>query len=35
VRFVPLDELDALSIHPSMRLRIDHALGDRAEVYVG
>jgi ADP-ribose pyrophosphatase YjhB (NUDIX family) len=35
VRFVPLDELDGLNIHPSMRLRIDHALGDRAEVYVG
>jgi hypothetical protein len=35
VRYVPLDQLDALNIHPSMRLRIDHSLSDRTEVYVG
>jgi arginase family enzyme len=35
VRFVTLDELDELNIHPSMRLRIKHALDDRSEVYVG
>ena len=36
VGFVAVDRLDALSIHPSMRLRIDHGLdSSRSEVYVG
>lgn len=36
VRWVPLEELDVLNIHPSMRLRIDHALDpSRTEPYLG
>lgn len=36
VRWVPLDELDSLTIHPSMRLRIDHGLdGSRTKPYIG
>jgi len=29
------DQLDALSIHPSMRLRIDHYLEKRSQPYIG
>ncbi|MFJ6529604.1 NUDIX hydrolase [Streptomyces longwoodensis] len=35
VAFVAPDKLDELSIHPSMRLRIEHGLSDRAEPYIG
>jgi ADP-ribose pyrophosphatase YjhB (NUDIX family) len=35
VRWVARDELDALPIHPSMRLRIDHGYERRAEPYIG
>lgn len=33
VRWVPLTELESLNIHPSIRLRIEHGLADRAEPY--
>ena len=33
VRWVDQAELDALDIHPSIRLRIEHGLADRAEPY--
>jgi ADP-ribose pyrophosphatase YjhB (NUDIX family) len=35
VRFVPVDQLDELDIHPSMRLRIEHGLAERATPYIG
>ena len=35
VRWVSRADLDALPIHPSMRLRIDHGYGMRADPYVG
>ncbi|MGH3994184.1 MAG: NUDIX hydrolase [Pseudonocardiaceae bacterium] len=35
VRWVPRDQLDALDIHPSMRLRIDHGYQHQAEPYIG
>lgn len=35
VRWVSPSDLDDLTIHPSMRLRIDHGLSDRTEPYVG
>jgi ADP-ribose pyrophosphatase YjhB (NUDIX family) len=35
VRFVPTEQLDALNIHPSMRLRIDHYLERRRQPYIG
>jgi 8-oxo-dGTP pyrophosphatase MutT (NUDIX family) len=35
VRWVPLDELDALPIHPTVRLRIDHGLADLPTPYIG
>lgn len=35
VRFVPIHQLDALTIHPSMRLRIDHYLERRPTPYIG
>jgi len=36
VAFVPVDQLDTLNIHPSMRLRISHGLdANRTEPYVG
>ena len=36
VRWVPIGEVDALSIHPSMRLRIQHGLDPkRREPYLG
>jgi 8-oxo-dGTP pyrophosphatase MutT (NUDIX family) len=35
VLFVQPDKLDDLTIHPSMRLRIDHYLEHRREVYIG
>jgi 8-oxo-dGTP pyrophosphatase MutT (NUDIX family) len=36
VRWVAPEELDALNIHPSMRLRIEHALdASRTEPYLG
>lgn len=31
----PPDELDSLDIHPSMRLRIDHALAGLPTPYLG
>lgn len=35
LRWVPPAQLDDLNIHPSIRLRIDHFLEDRAEPYIG
>jgi len=35
VRWVPHEELDALDIHPSMRLRIDHGYEKRVKPYIG
>lgn len=35
VGFVPLDRLDELNIHPSMRLRIDHWREHRPQPYIG
>ena len=36
VRWVPTGEVDALNIHPSMRLRIQHGLDpERREPYLG
>ena len=35
VEFVPLERLDDLDIHQSMRLRIDHWRENRAEPYIG
>lgn len=35
VRWVARDELDALRIHPSMRLRIDHGYKNRPKPYIG
>ncbi|MEV0445360.1 NUDIX domain-containing protein [Streptomyces spectabilis] len=35
VSFVAPSELNRLSIHPSMRLRIDHGLVNRTEPYIG
>ncbi|MER7536346.1 NUDIX domain-containing protein [Streptomyces sp. NPDC097704] len=35
VAFVSPERLDELNIHPSMRLRIDHALSDETEPYIG
>ena len=35
VRWVDRDQLDALPIHPSMRLRIDHGFEQRSEPYIG
>ena len=35
VGFVPLERLDDLDIHPSMRLRIDHWREHRPEPYIG
>jgi 8-oxo-dGTP pyrophosphatase MutT (NUDIX family) len=35
VLFVPPKQLDTLNIHPSMRLRIDHYLEHRSEIYLG
>ncbi len=35
VRWVPLDRLDNLNMHPSMRLRIRHALNQRREPFIG
>jgi ADP-ribose pyrophosphatase YjhB (NUDIX family) len=35
VRWIAQSELDALSIHPSMRLRIDHGYDRRPEPYIG
>ena len=33
VRWIPRDQLDALDIHPSIRLRIDHGYAHRAPYY--
>ncbi|MFD8259546.1 NUDIX domain-containing protein [Streptomyces griseoluteus] len=33
--FVDPRKLDELDIHPSMRMRIEHGLADRAEPYIG
>jgi ADP-ribose pyrophosphatase YjhB (NUDIX family) len=35
VRWTARDQLDAIAIHPSMRLRIDHGFEERAEPYIG
>lgn len=35
VAFVPRDRLDSLSIHPSMRMRIDHGLQARPHPHIG
>lgn len=35
VAFVDPSKLDELNIHPSMRMRIEHGLADRAEPYIG
>jgi 8-oxo-dGTP pyrophosphatase MutT (NUDIX family) len=35
VQFVAPEQLDALNIHPSMRLRIDHYLQRRSVPYIG
>jgi 8-oxo-dGTP pyrophosphatase MutT (NUDIX family) len=35
VRWVPVEQLNNLNIHPSMRLRIDHYLERRAKPYLG
>ncbi|WP_405193228.1 NUDIX hydrolase [Streptomyces anulatus] len=35
VAFVDPSKLDQLNIHPSMRMRIEHGLADRAEPYIG
>ncbi|WP_030887168.1 NUDIX hydrolase [Streptomyces sp. NRRL S-1868] len=35
VRWVPISGLDSLTIHPSMRLRIEHGLSHRAQPYIG
>ncbi|MGW3725586.1 NUDIX hydrolase [Streptomyces sp. NPDC000851] len=35
VAFVHPSQLDSLNIHPSMRMRIDHALEARSEPYLG
>lgn len=35
VAFVDPSRLDELNIHPSMRMRIEHGLSDRAEPYIG
>ncbi|MGW7508927.1 NUDIX hydrolase [Streptomyces massasporeus] len=35
VAFVDPDRLDELTIHPSMRMRIEHGLTDRTEPYIG
>lgn len=35
VRWIPREELDSLSIHPSMRLRIDHGYERRPKPYIG
>ncbi|MEU8337911.1 NUDIX hydrolase [Micromonospora tulbaghiae] len=35
VRWVAREELDDLTIHPSMRLRIDHGFENRQQPYIG
>ncbi|WP_371663611.1 NUDIX hydrolase [Streptomyces sp. NBC_00280] len=35
VRFVEAREIDTLRVHPSMRLRISHALGNPSRPYLG
>lgn len=35
VRWISRQDLDALSIHPSMRLRIDHGFENRPQPYIG
>ena len=35
VRFVPLERLNDLNIHPSMRLRIEHYIDQRSQPYIG
>ncbi len=35
VLWMPVNELEGLNIHPSMRLRIDHALDKDAVPYLG
>jgi ADP-ribose pyrophosphatase YjhB (NUDIX family) len=35
VRWVDPGDVDALPVHPSMRLRIEHALDGRSEPYIG
>lgn len=35
VKWVPVDQLDQLRIHPSMRMRIDHYLEERSTPFIG
>ncbi|MGW3680920.1 NUDIX hydrolase [Streptomyces prasinus] len=35
VAFVAPGKLDELNIHPSMRMRVEHGLADRADPYIG
>jgi len=35
VRFVPIEQLDTLNIHPSMKMRIDHWAQHRDSPYIG
>jgi 8-oxo-dGTP pyrophosphatase MutT (NUDIX family) len=35
VEWVAPEDLEALTIHPSMRLRIEHAINPRAQPYIG
>jgi len=35
VRFVPVEDIEGLRIHPSILLRIKHYLGPRTEPYIG
>ena len=35
VRWIPRDQLGALPIHPSMRIRIDHGYEHRPKPYIG
>ena len=35
VGFFPPDAIDAMDLHPSIRLRIDHYLANRSEPYLG
>ncbi|WP_435055026.1 NUDIX hydrolase [Micromonospora aurantiaca (nom. illeg.)] len=35
VRWIEREELDGLTIHPSMRLRIDHGFENRQQPYIG
>lgn len=34
VKFWPVQDLDSLNMHPSIRLRVSHYLADRAEAFI-